>query len=78
MAKAKAIAIEQPMAGVKKAMAVTAKGVSRGIYYPFYGVSFATTYLLLTVFSLVANNPIGNGIKDGVLAAAKLKTRKKH
>lgn len=99
MAKAKAVAIEEPMAGVKKAMdataeavkkaakggqkavsgvvSATAKGVSMGLYYPFYATSFGVTFVLLTAFSLVAHNPIGNGIRDGVAAAAKIKTKKK-
>lgn len=99
MAKAKAVAVEEPMCGVKKAMdatadaiakaaksgqkavsgvvSATAKGVSMGLYYPFYAISFGTTFVLLTAFSLVAHNPIGNGIKDGAVAAAKTKRKKK-
>lgn len=98
MAKAKAVALEEPMAGVTKALdeasdtikkgvkkskkavsnaiKATTKGTSKGIYSGFYYASFGITYAVLTVFSIVVDNPIGRGIKDGATAASKAKKKK--
>ncbi|MDP8263120.1 MAG: hypothetical protein P9M13_07445 [Candidatus Ancaeobacter aquaticus] len=52
--------------GVVKA---TVEGTSKGIYGVFYGTSYGITFVLLSAFNLISDNPAGNGIKDGVVAA---------
>lgn len=99
MARAKAVAVEEPMAGVKKAMdatgeavkraakgsskaitsviSATAKGTAKGIHGVFYYASFGVTWTLLTTLGILVDNPVGNGIKDGAVAAAKIKSKKR-
>ena len=90
MARAHAAVLEQPFAGVKQAMGATAEAISEGaqttarvtskaVYGTFYYTSFGVTYVLLTAFSvlLIGNNPLGRGIRDGAVAAGKVKGGKR-
>lgn len=82
MARAKAVALEHPTAGIEQIMHVASEGVTgtvkatvkgtwKCLYGTFYYTSFGVSYLTLSLFHLflIGHNPIGEGIKDGAMAA---------
>jgi len=80
MAKAKVApsgGLEEAIGATSDIVSNTVKGTvnvaSKSVYGTFYYTSFGVAYLMLAAFSVftIGENPIGRGIKDGVLAAGK-------